>query len=322
MQKLISISKACSSFLSAAVLLASSAAFSSEVDQFTFKHLESEMVDATEFINTKMNLYFDEAIAEANQKGTCNQAILYKSLRKRFRNHIIAGEFNKWVEKDESVPRLEVRVRESIYRRLSTKDSIVLAAMGKLLNKKLGSLLKFGDHVIGTDKFEHFLGSGFRYFKNHYLEGKSIDKVLTSGMNTEFGSMGAKTTGVISYADLSANFNGMRFWNAVLATGVDPLGEEFNHGPYVLCDKNKWIRVMDFDWLNYIDSTFDESVNCSDYRTLKIKLKIEKRLKQIEQQNNIAFVCDQEGIVKKLSISKYNSVKQFLFREHGATKKH
>ena len=49
------------------------------------------------------------------------------------------------------------------------------------------------------------------------------DVALSWGEMREKGVYGFSTTGIFSYADLVANFNGYRFWNRVLKTEKDPI---------------------------------------------------------------------------------------------------
>ncbi len=142
---------------------------------------------------------------------------------------------------------------------------------------------------MGTDKFEHFMGSGLRYFKKYYLGNKNIQEVLAMGKDLEDGMMGTITTGVFSYADLSANFNGMRFWNHLLQKNDDILGE--NLGPYLECQNEKWVQVKDFNWLDYVDQSFDEAINCNKYRNASLMEKVKKRIHLIEKKENVTLPC-------------------------------
>ena len=95
----------------------------------------------------------------------------------------------------------------------------------------------------------------------------------------EYFNWGAYGTGVMSYGDLAANFNGMRFWNHILNKNEDILGRPL--GPYVLCENNKWVQGKSIDWKNYIDESFDESINCSLFREEIMVKKVRERIKAI-----------------------------------------
>ena len=106
-----------------------------------------------------------------------------------------------------------------------------------------------GDFQIGSDKIEHFFGRGYVYFNKFYNKKKSIEKIHGYGYYLERYQLGATMTGVYSYADLVANFNGMRFWNHILQAESDILGEDL--GPYVRCYEGKWEQIKDVNWLDY-----------------------------------------------------------------------
>ena len=135
----------------------------------------------------------------------------------------------------------------------------------------LSPLIKIGDVVIGVDKLEHMFGMGQRYFKGHYLDGKPLVSVLKGGIFKEKTFLGGNmlATGVFSYADLSANFNGMRFWNHMLQKKDDVLGAQHNAGPYLTCQAGKWTANAErpIDLRTYVDATMQESINCSKFAT-------------------------------------------------------
>lgn len=282
-----------------------------EVDNFTGKF--SPLDDATEILNKESNLLFDKALLKANAKGACNQKALYKELRKKFRNFIM-GEFNVWMEHSPDVPRQETHVSQSIYADVTGADAIVLGLIqNRMFDTKLGSVVRVGDYRAGTDKFEHFSGTGFSYFRKYYLQGISLDKIVAKGLASEEGIMGENTTGVLSYGDLSANFNGMRFWNRILGTGHDILGAEYDRTPYVRCENEQWVRQADVDWSEYVDLTWDESENCSHFRTNRIKNRVWRRIHQLERDLGKDLSCDQSGEVQRLANTKYKAVKDWLF---------
>jgi hypothetical protein len=143
---------------------------------------------------------------------------------------------------------------------------------------------------------------GFQYFDRHYLRGHSLKRVLKRGIFFEKTILGGNVlaTGVFAYADLAANFNGMRFWNHMLQKRDDVLGSEHNIGPYISCTDGKWEQVKEIDFTAYLDSSSDESINCSKFAT-------KKGLKKYEQyltNNNMACPIRTE-LLEDLKI-KYN----------------
>ena len=129
------------------------------------------------------------------------------------------------------------------------------------------------------------------------FKADKIQQALEWGKEQEAGKFGYTTTGIFSYADLVANFNGWRFWNKVLLKEDDPLkgffANLFNQ-PYVTCDiqffssikNNKIVKAWEyntkFDLSDYIDGAWDEGNNCNDYEDAEIEEKVTTRVKQVD----------------------------------------
>lgn len=258
--------------------LSSFALSASEIDSFT--HRYEPLVDSMERVNEIGNHYLDKAIKRANQKNhRCNEKKLYKSMRKYFKNHM-SGKVTTTIQADDSIDKRLFHFKDSIYRDFKWWNSFVLVVVGKLYKGAHGAVLNLNGHLVGTDKFEHLFGRGFLYFKRHHLKGKRLEKVLKYGRWQENWTLGAKTTGVYSYADQSANFNGMRFWNHVLQKRNDYLDQ--NHGPLVNCVEGKWTKVKELSFAPFIDDSLDEGLNCSKFSTKKLTKRVLKRVKELE----------------------------------------
>lgn len=279
-----------------------------EVDQFTRK--DQVMIDASEIVNRKANEVVKSTLKDL--KG-CNETELYKALRKQFGNHI-KGKFTKFVIEDSSVPRLKIPIDESIYKDWTSFTGFIL---GNPLYRKSGialsDLVQVGDVQIGTDKFEHLFGRGYKYFSDHYLKNKSIEKTLKYGVNQEKFILGGLfiETGVFSYADLSANFNGMRFWNHFLLKEDDILGANFNLGPYVVCENNQWKQNALIDFRNYFDLSMDESVNCSKFSVKKSVEIINRELKKLN------LSCPADATIFSDFEQKYGSFAKYILNKSG-----
>ena len=254
--------------------------FSAEVDHYTA--VDKEVVNALDILNQRANKYIGRAITRTNiVSENCNQEALYKSLKVYFANHS-KGQFSKDLLYDKSIPKTVIPLEESIYKDWSLWN-------GYLLGKKsakdsplaLGPIVRLDDQLVGTDKFEHLFGMGFQYFDRYYNRGKALKSVLKYGVFLEKTILGGNSvaTGVFSYADLSANFNGMRFWNHMLQEHDDILGAKYNEGPYIQCVDNRWVKGVDLNFSNYMDQSIDESTNCSKFATKSATRKIKKLLK-------------------------------------------
>jgi hypothetical protein len=279
-----------------------------EVDQFTSKG--QSLIDASEVVNHRANEVVKSTLK--NLQG-CNEKELYKALRKQFGNHI-NGEFTKFVIKDPSVPRLNIPIDESIYKDWTSFTGFIL---GNPLYRKSGialsDLVQIGEVQIGTDKFEHLFGRGYKYFSDHYLKNKTIEKTLKYGVNQEKFILGGLfiETGVFSYADLSANFNGMRFWNHFLLKEDDILGANFNLGPYVVCENNQWKQNALIDFRNYFDLSMDESVNCSKFSVKKSVEIVNSELKKLN------LSCPADVTIFSDFEQKYGSFAKYILNKNG-----
>lgn len=256
-----------------ALLLLSHTTFAAEADNFTARQLP--LVDASEQVNSMANSYLNTAINNLASDG-CNEKNLYTELRKVFANHS-KGQLTKDILYNKKATIYNLPIKQSVYENWEIPDGYLLGKKSAATSPlALSPLIKIGDQAVGVDKFEHMFGMGFDYFTKHHLKGRNIKLVLNYGGAMEKTILGGNVfaTGVFSYGDLSANFNGMRFWNHVLQKDDDILGADQNLGPYVVCQNNKWAvnEKNPIDFRNYIDASMDESINCSKFAgTLAIK---------------------------------------------------
>jgi hypothetical protein len=293
----------------------SATVMASEVDSFTGRF--SPLEDSLTKVNTKANELLQKGVDLANleNKG-CDEDVLYKVLRKRFRNKY-TDEFANWAYQTEELQRVVTPVTESIYRDWKWYQAPVPGGWGRIVNDPSASMLKVNGVFIGDDKFEHFMGSGFSYFKKMYLKKKGISAALKHGFKAETGYMGATTTGVMAYGDLIANFNGMRFWNHMLQQNEDVLGD--NAGPYITCESNSWVRVEKnpIDFKNYIDDAFDEGINCSAFNGEKLVTKIKSRLQEMRMDTGHEFTCPMDTDKLRAVWKKYGKYSAYLINVEG-----
>lgn len=257
-----------------------------EADHFSSQGIVLE--DAKPYINQNANTYLEASIREFNQTEICenntkSEIKVYKILRKYFANHS-KGQLVKDVLYGSEIPKHVINLKESVYQNWSIKDGFLLgrkkASQSPLA---LAPLVRLNEQTVSTDKLEHLFGMGFKYFKNYYLKKKSLVRVLKKGNFLEKTALGGNVlaTGVFSYADLSANFNGMRFWNHFFNYRDDILGSEYNLGPYLKCENGHLKKVKDIDLSLYFDESMDESINCSKFATKSGLAKFNESLKKL-----------------------------------------
>jgi hypothetical protein len=278
-------------FLLLSIILSTSSAFGSEIDSFTHRY-DTKLSDSQDIIHQKANQLLREALVLANSKNKgCSEKNLYKNLRLFFKNHM-SGKLTPFIIHSPLVSKYVMNFADSIYRDFKWYDAFSIIFIQTIYKNMAGPIVRMGSYYIGSDKFEHMFGRGFKYFEKYYLKQKSLENVLKFGHRSERIFLGANTTGVYSYADLSANFNGMRFWNNMLGKNPDILGAKFQVKPYVRCDENEqWVQNNHINFLDYIDNSFDEAINCSKFRNTQILSKVLNQIDNLERNKGQNYTC-------------------------------
>lgn len=251
-----------------------------EVDQFT--NSGSSLRDSSDVISAQINHYISQSLITLNAEGKgCDEDKLYNELQKYLQNHM-NGEIVDYIKDSNQIDKYSLTPAQSIYRKWTMWDGFVLGRPGAASSAlAMSPLIKVGNQVIGVDKLEHLFDRGFAYFKDFYLDKESIEDTLINGIWWEKALYGGKKwgTGVFSYGDLAANFNGLRFWNDILGNHRDLLGRKV--APYVACESNSWVQKNRVDITKYIDASYDETINCSKFTTERTAGKVLKELKRL-----------------------------------------
>ncbi len=259
--------------------------FSPEIDQNNEEGLIQDLEDSNELLTQSTHKMVKSVLDKINKNNSCQQMDekeLYKELKTIFSNHT-KGKLVKEILYTGNYPLIKIHLLKSIYKDWSIFN-------GYLLGKKnasesplaLSPLIRIRDVTLGVDKLEHLFGMGYQYFDRAYLREKSIKRILKRGIFFEKTILGGNilATGVFSYADLAANFNGMRFWNHILQKRDDILGKEYNYGPYIVCQAGSWVQSKPIDFSQYMDLSVDESINCSKLASKGGVTKYRKILKE------------------------------------------
>lgn len=280
-----------------------------EIDSVTPRRIH--LADSLQAINAIFNQRVMEGIAKANAKRDdfedlttedfCDEEILYAEMRKAIFQSFTASWGLKGYSLDKQLRELladrsySLSLNDSIYRDMSYIEGFSLNL------KELSDVVRVRGHLVGLDKLGHFFSEGWKYFELDQGEGNSLDQVLQWGKEQENGKYGYTTTGIFSFADLVANFNGLRFWKRVLGKSSDPLlGFVANllDSPYVTCDiqiaasitnmkiVKAWERNRKFDLAVYLDGAWDEGNNCNSYADPVIEEKVSSRIAKIDSQFN------------------------------------
>ncbi len=298
------------------LLLLNSVLSASEVDSVTTRgiFLEDSGADMDGLINKRIQ----QGIENANRRQDnyqrmdsdefCNEEILYDELRKSIFDSFTASFGLKGYSLDRQLREIlkdktyELPLNESIYRDINLEEGISLNL------KELTGAARVNGYLIGLDKIGHFFSEGWEYFDRVHFEGETLDVALSWGEMREKGVYGFSTTGIFSYADLVANFNGYRFWNRVLKTEKDPISPFYKNlleRPYVRCKLQiidsvryrkpvrKWQIDSLFNISDYIDGSWDEGINCNRYKTSVIAQKVQKRITEIAPDFHCPVEMDQ-----------------------------
>jgi hypothetical protein len=309
--------------------------FAAEIDSITPRKIK--LNNSLAEINSIFNQRIQEGIIKANEKqgsilngGTaefCDEEVLYTELRKAIYQSYTASWGLKGYDLDRQLRSLLTKYSYS----LSLKDSIyrdINYLEGFSLNlKELSDVVNVKGYLIGLDKIGHFFAEGWRYFELTDKDDQKIEKALEWGKQQETGKFGYITTGIFSFADLTANFNGWRFWNKVLLKKRDPLKgvlANFFNRPYIRCNyqiissiKNKklikvWEYNTRFDFSDYIDGVWDEANNCNSYKDPIIEKKVTMRIKNINSKLSCPLIR-QECINAK---NKYGDFSKYILHPY------
>lgn len=248
------------------ILLAIPIAAAYETDQLT--HRELQLVDATDEANALMDGMLARAAARTNARTACQggsdeiRAVLAQEIHRATSRSASVGErgilrapgfstYSAAVERSDSIDRFGFPHRGDIYGGLTLWNSVILTLAGPC------STVDVAGVRIGTDKFDHFLGVGYQYWRVVQRTG-SPDAAIAFGNRTEWSYYGLLTSKTFSYADMRANWDGWRFYEELLGPdSVLGLGED-----------GCVVQRRPFDWVDWIGSEWDEVLNPPVYTRL------------------------------------------------------
>jgi len=221
-----------------------------------------ELPDITSALNAETNRRIQKVISAT---PNCEIKQLLNALRAEIADPWL-DNLETWVDRSPLV-KCTVPASHSVYQDFTVLDSPIGLAAG------LKGVVNIGGIYLGTDKLSHFMTEGYEYYIDA-RRGSNLNALLLRGLREENGIYGMQTTGIRSYADMSANFRGFLFWRN-LFEGADP---------HLKCVANQWQLQREFDWREYVDSSFDESINCNDYKTKAMQEKVDQRSTVLREQ--------------------------------------
>lgn len=241
--------------LALAILVATGPAPALETDQFYA--WKRPLRDSTEAINRKINAEIEAALDDVNTRlggSECPCTRVQKAIRHRF-SYLIFLKPELWVTNTSQVDRVpatpeeELRFRhEDVYGTTGGLDPIHFMPPSP-------TILVNGVR-IGTDKISHFFSEGAWMFVSYRFwvgKGRSdeeaVQRALALGLASERTILGGTSSGVLSLADIEANFKGLTFWKGLCR----------GDSPALVRDGRLWKLARPFDFADYVTPEWDES---------------------------------------------------------------
>ena len=234
----------------------SSMGFCGEVDHYL--SWGQTLEDAAPILNSKINEIINSTVQSLPKDCSCEVAA----------SKVLSGfgvslnsNFEKWIKEtdrvDKFMPNIDLALRESIFSHHNSKWFQIERAFFAI---QLDEIINVGGVYLGLDKLTHFTGSGFLYYQAYRISKKAgnvdpIEMAIKVGITGEKTVIGRMATGVFSYGDLEANFQGLIF-GLDMCAGVDPFLRHSEDG---------WKFSRPFDIKAYVNPHWDESYNPSFY---------------------------------------------------------
>ncbi len=261
--------------------------FAAETDAFTLRHVP--ITDAMPVINQEFNRRVLTALQSLNEaKVMCSPSALDAALAREIRRPF-RGLLEDFIDTSELVPRQRVPLKDSVYRETTLLLDLALT-VGNWIGIGLTSHIQHEGLLIGADKFGHFLDEGYYYYYLVYRKGFTLEQTFRLGELIESTFEGSGSSGVYSYADLTANYTGFQFWRDMLGTDANLLESR-----YVSCEsksaENNWRLKSEVDLLTYLSAAWDEGMNCSQFRNEEITQGVERSILALEASSYRRYRC-------------------------------
>jgi len=227
-------------------------------------HLEDSSEDVNRYINSKVERVL-EKINKKSKKLDCEE-VRYKII-KSFRG-FITHPMEHWLESN--LGPLKVFPDEDEF---TDREYFMMSIYGTErfdVSKYFSISRTVNTNGIyhGTDKFSHWMSTGARYYRVYLRalkKGKSEEdafkKAIDYGIFLDRYVLGGISSGVFSYGDLEANFQGLLF-----NKNFCRLESSEN---YLKKTNNEWSLQRKIDVKDYVNPNWDETFNPSLFSRLK-----------------------------------------------------
>ncbi|WPB75121.1 hypothetical protein KYC5002_39765 [Archangium violaceum] len=219
--------------------------------------------DSLEVLNEKVNRDILGAVALVNRRASWDQYSCQDVAHRVYQRFRISGlhKIELWAENS---PRIDRVPTQKDHRRFAAQSSIYRNSRLWDWGLSFGVKATFtvaGVHM-GADKLSHFFQTGWKYhqrfrelMKQGVPEREALERIIRYGVETESGTLGSVTTGVFSFGDLEANYQGFLFYRSLCR----------EEDPRLLKTPQGWRLTRPFDWRDYVSPQFDETLNNSAF---------------------------------------------------------
>jgi hypothetical protein len=215
------------------------------------------LTDSSEALNAKINFEMDEALRRINAENagrgaSCRDAV--EAIHARF-TLFIFQKIELWAQRTAVLSRIPADDREELaYRKNWIYGRVAWYDLSRTVPPS--PTIEIAGIRLGTDKISHFFSEGHYYldwYDGARARGMSHDEAVElavrRGIAIETTVLGGVISGVISPADLEANYQGLD-WYVGLCEGESPQLEHTAAG---------WRMRQPFDLRPYVSPEWDES---------------------------------------------------------------
>jgi len=225
-----------------------------ETDQYYA--FDRTLEDAGDAINAEVNSEIAAALEKVNARGAkCTCKNVQSAIRRRF-TYPIFLKTELWTTNTSLVHKVpegkadELRFRREYVYAYHTSPLDVVRWMPPSPTIEVAGIR------FGTDKLSHFFSEGAflnQWYRSMVRKGipreEAIRRAVLRGVTTERTVLGGTSSGVMSLADLEANYQGLLFWSG-LCDPADPALKKTPAG---------WVLTRPFDLAPLVSPEWDES---------------------------------------------------------------
>ncbi|HEX5747110.1 MAG TPA: hypothetical protein VFZ09_12780 [Archangium sp.] len=219
--------------------------------------------DSLDVLNEKINRDILGALALVNRRASWDQYSCQDVAHRVYQRFRISGlhKIELWAENSPRIDRVPSKKDHARFEKhFSLYRNERLWDWGLSFGIK-ATFTVAGVHM-GADKLSHFFQSGWKYHQRYrelmregVPEREALEQLVRYGARTEHGTLGFVTTGVFSFADLEANYQGFLFYRSLCQ----------DEDPRLLKTPEGWRLTRPFDWREYVSPQLDETVNNSAF---------------------------------------------------------